>query len=166
MTEGLSEQLIRGGQVFLAVPEEHDGPVLEGGPGPVGGEGRIALPGLPGNEHHLPSPAACTATGGHTFGCRGNEVRLGTAAHHPDLRGEGQTGGKGDRGRGRRGQGLPEHFGGLHRLGEAPQLKEPRLRASWRLRRPATRRTTSAARICASAQGAQSGGPETTGSPK
>ena len=55
VAERLREELVGRGQVLLAVPEQHAGPVVEGEAGGLGDQGGLALAGLARDEHHLPS---------------------------------------------------------------------------------------------------------------
>ena len=53
VAEGFGEELVGGGEVLLAVPEQHAGPVVEGGPGRLGHQGGLAQTGLARDEQDL-----------------------------------------------------------------------------------------------------------------
>ena len=67
VAERLGEELVGGGQVLLAVPEQHAGPVVEGGTGRFGHQGGLAQAGLTRDEEDLPPFA-----GGHPLGASAN----------------------------------------------------------------------------------------------
>ena len=74
--DGPGEELVGGGQVLLAMPEQHTGAGGEGGTGPLGHERRLSETGLTGHEHHFAS-----LTSGDTFGALGHDFELGVAPH-------------------------------------------------------------------------------------
>ena len=53
--EGFGEQLVRGGEVFLAVPEQHTGALVERDPGRLGEQRGLAETGLARHQEHLPA---------------------------------------------------------------------------------------------------------------
>ena len=50
VVQSLGEELVGGGEVLLAVTEEHTSPIVEGGAGRFGHQRGLAQPGLPGDE--------------------------------------------------------------------------------------------------------------------
>ena len=57
VAEGLGEELVGGGEVLLAVAEQHAGPVVERGPGRLGHQGGLAQTGLTRDEEDLAAVA-------------------------------------------------------------------------------------------------------------
>ena len=89
VAEGLGEQLVGGGQILLAVAEQHAGPGVEGRPCRLGHHGRLAQTCLARDEEDLTSPA-CP----NLFHGIGDRRHLGISAHHADRRVHGQTTGE------------------------------------------------------------------------
>ena len=153
VTERFGEELVRGGEVLLAVTEEHAGPVVERGPSRLGDQCRLAQAGLAGDEQRPPPLAAATRL---TASADGRHLGLPTDHAHGGAHGQaaGQRDGVGVR--------TPD---GSHRTstvstgsGRPFRVSSPSGRHSWRLRRPAMARTKSVARIWpALAAGAQPG---------
>ena len=121
VAERLGEELVRRGEVLLAVPEQHARPAVERGAGRLGDERGLAQPGLARDEHHLAALAARDAL---------ERVRhrrhLGLAADHAHRRAHGQTA------RQRRPQSSPPppsgshtHLDGLDRIGQSLQRQRP-----------------------------------------
>ena len=79
--EGLGEELVRGGEVLLAVPEQHTGPCVEGGSGRLGHERGLAQTGFARDEEHL-APFAP----GHPLDGVGHGLALGVASDHTHWR--------------------------------------------------------------------------------
>ena len=92
--ERLGEELVRGGEVLLAVAEQHAGPVVEGGPGRLGHQRGLAETGLARDEHDLASFAA-----GHALYGIGDRLHLGLP---PDHAHPGRTARRPEAGSGRR----------------------------------------------------------------
>ena len=53
VVEGLGEGGVGHAELLVAAAEQHDGPLGVGPPGRLGGQGGLALPGLPGDQDHL-----------------------------------------------------------------------------------------------------------------
>ena len=64
VAERLGEELVGGGEVLLAVPEQHAGPGVEGGPGRLGHERGLAQTGLARDEQDLAAFARGDPLGG------------------------------------------------------------------------------------------------------
>ena len=164
VAERFGEQLVRGGEVLLAVPEQHTGALVERDPGRLGDQRRLAETGLTRDEQHLPALAR-----GDALERIQHRRQLGVPArrHRPPGRtarraGSGTTGPASDSP-----SGSQQHLDRLHRIGQALQGRaRPSGRQSWRLRRPAINRTMSAARICPLSQRSHSRAASMTGSPK
>ena len=73
VAEGFGEELVGGGEVLLAVAEQHTGPGVERGPGRLGHEGGLAQTGLTRDEQHL-APFAAR----HTLDGVGDRSHLGS----------------------------------------------------------------------------------------
>ena len=91
VAEGLGEELVGGGEVLLAVAEQHTGPGVEGGPGRLGHERGLAQTGLARDEEHLAPLARGDALGGV-----GHGLHLGFASDHTHGGAHGQTAGQRD----------------------------------------------------------------------
>ena len=63
VAEGFGEELIGGGEVLLAVAEQHAGPVVEGGPSRLGHQRGLARSGLARDEQDLASFATSDTLG-------------------------------------------------------------------------------------------------------
>ena len=88
--ERFGEELVGGGEVLLAVAEQHTRPGVESGPGRFGHQGGLAQAGLARDEHHL-APLAR----GHPLGGIGHRLHLGFASDHTHGGAHGQAGGSG-----------------------------------------------------------------------
>ena len=145
VAERFGEELIRGGEVFFAVPEQHARIAVERGPGRFGDERGLAETGLTRDEEHLAAFAP-----GDTLERMRHRRQLGFAAH--DTRGgahrpDGQaTGRRGPVSSAPRGSQRTSTVG--TGSGRPFNVSAPTGLHSWRLRRPAINRTRSAARIC------------------
>ena len=161
--EGLGEELVGGGEVLLAVAEEHTGPGVEGGPGRLGHERGLAQTGLARDEQDL-APFAP----GDTLGGVGHGLHLGLASDDTDGGAHGQTTGQWDGGCRCRPRRVAPTAPRRSRPGRAgPSGSAPRASGTRGgcADRPCAR-TTSVARTCPLSQVAQSRAASTTGSPK
>jgi hypothetical protein len=77
VAERFGEELVWGGEVLLAVAEQHASSGVEGSSGRLGHEGGLAQSGLARDEQHL-APFAR----GHALGGVGYRLHLGVASHH------------------------------------------------------------------------------------
>ena len=117
--EGLGEQPVGGGQVLVAVTEQHAGPVVEGRPGRLGHQGRLTLAGLAGDEEDLAAQPLATR-----LAARSSTPVSVCTADHSDRRAEARRAGSGIDARVLgASERLPEHLDGLHRVGQALQLE-------------------------------------------
>ena len=162
VADGFGEELVGGGQVLLAVAEQNTGPTVEGDPCCIGHERGLAQTGLARDEHHLaPLPRGDALVG------IGDRRHLGLASDHAHGGAQGEARGERDGAGIGPVEGLPDDFHGLQRGRADPSSdRGPSERHSCRLRRPAIKRTTSAARTCPVSQMAHRRAASTTGSPK
>ena len=118
MPEGLGKELVGGGQVLIAVAEQHTGPSVEGSPGRFGHEGGLAQAGLARDEHHLAPFGPATRLAASAITCR-----LGFPPDHTNRGTPGQAGGNGIDGLASvdHSEGLPQHLDGLDRFGQSLQ---------------------------------------------
>ena len=115
--ERLCEELVRGGQVLLAVPQEHARPALECRPGRLGDKGGLAYAGLTRDEQHLALVAPGDALGGIQ-----QRLQLGFPSDHADRRPHNEATRKRDGGTGvGPAEGLPEHLDRLDGVGQSFQ---------------------------------------------
>ena len=80
MPKHLGEELVRGGQVLLAVTEENTGTGVECGPGHFGDECRLAQAGFTRDDDHFAGPAAR-----HPFESSGDRFGLGAPPDNADI---------------------------------------------------------------------------------
>lgn len=115
--EDLGKELVRSGQVLLAVAEEDAGPLVERRLGHVGHQGGLAYTGFTGDEQHF----APLAFGDPLDGGR-QQLELGRTADHRHGGTHRQPAGEGDGCSGiDAAQWCPEHFDRLDRIGQALQ---------------------------------------------
>ena len=120
MAERLGEELIRRGEILLAMPEQHARPGVERGAGRLGHQRGLAQTGLTRNEQRL----ASFATGDTLEGIR-HRRHLGFAAHHTHRGAHAQTARQRHAVRGGPAERLPAHLDRLDRIGEALQDQWP-----------------------------------------
>src|ERR1700726_556202 len=118
VVEGLGEQLVRGGEILLAMPEEHAGPVVKGSPSSLGHESGLTQTGLTRDEKYL-APLASRGS----LASVGNRLHLRFAPDYAESRTNGQTARKrngGSRASVSAAQRLPHDFDRIHRVGQPP----------------------------------------------
>ena len=121
VAERLGEQLIRGGEILLAMPEQHARPAVERGPGRLGDQRGLAQTGLTRDQQHLAALAAGDPL--ERIQHRRRSRLRGPRHPTPDARPNGPAAarpfGVGPLER------LPPHLDGLHRIGQALQHQRP-----------------------------------------
>ena len=162
VTERLGEELVRDGEVLLAVTEQDKGSVLRYRPRRLTHERRLTQAGLTRDEHDL-----ALSVSGHPLGRGGDRRHLVLPPHHPHRWACGQAAREWDGDPGFASpQRLPKDRDGIDGLGRPFRSSPPTDRHSWRLRRPAMAGTTSAANTCPLSHWAHSRAASTIGSPK
>ena len=121
MTEGFGEQLVGGCEVFLAMTEQHAGPVIERGPGRFSHQSCLAQAGLARDQQNL-----STFPRRHALGGVGQQLQVSFASDYADCGAHGESSRKRYRDpKVRFSQGFPQHLDCLERVGDALQSEFP-----------------------------------------
>ena len=120
MAERFGEELVRRGEILLAMPEQHARPGVEASAGRLGHQRGLAQTGLTRDEEHLASFAAGDALERirhrRRLGFSTDDTRCGAHAQTARQR-HGIRRGPAER--------FPAHLDGLHRIGQALQHQRP-----------------------------------------
>ena len=120
VAERLGEELVRGGEILLAVPEQHTRARVERGPRRLGDQRGLAQTGLTRDQQHLASLAA-----GDALERVRHRRHLGLPADHTHRWGARPTGPATAPRSCRPAERLPAHLDGLDRIGQTLQGQFP-----------------------------------------